>query len=210
MEALNKICGVAAPMPLINIDTDMILPKQYLKTINRSGLGKHLFEEIRFHPDSSEIADFILNKLAYRDAKILIAGDNFGCGSSREHAPWALNDFGIRCMISTSFADIFFNNCFKNGMLPITLPQAEVDVLMQDAERGANARMTVDLDAQTITASDGTEFAFDVDPTRRHNLLNGLDEIGLTLEKIEQIEAYEAAAETRFPWLHTPLPTNTR
>ncbi|MEO0567632.1 MAG: 3-isopropylmalate dehydratase small subunit [Pseudomonadota bacterium] len=203
MEIFETISGVAAPMPLVNIDTDMILPKQYLKTIKRSGLGIHLFEEIRFNPDGSEIEDFILNRPAYRQAKILIAGDNFGCGSSREHAPWAIKDFGIRCMISTSFADIFFNNCFKNGLLPITLPQAEVDFLMEDAQRGANAIMSVDLRENLITSSDGTKIEFEVDPTKRHNLLNGLDDIGLTLEKTDLIEAYEVKAQSQFPWMHS-------
>lgn len=191
-------------MPLINIDTDMILPKQYLKTIKRSGLGIHLFEEIRFHRDGREIEDFVLNRPAYRQAKILIAGDNFGCGSSREHAPWALKDFGIRCIISTSFADIFFNNCFKNGILPITLPQEQVDILMEDATRGANAVMTVDLEANQITSSDGAIIAFEVDPNRRHNLLNGLDEVGLTLANLDRIEAYEARAQAQYPWVHQP------
>ncbi|MEM0930772.1 MAG: 3-isopropylmalate dehydratase small subunit [Pseudomonadota bacterium] len=204
MEPFEKISGVAAPMPLINIDTDMILPKQYLKTIKRSGLGIHLFEEIRFHPDGREIEDFVLNRPAYRQAKILIAGDNFGCGSSREHAPWALKDFGIRCIISTSFADIFFNNCFKNGILPITLPQEQVDILMEDATRGANAVMTVDLEANQITSSDGTIIAFEVDPNRRHNLLHGLDEVGLTLANLDRIEAYEARAQAQYPWVHQP------
>ncbi|MFV0473080.1 MAG: 3-isopropylmalate dehydratase small subunit [Pikeienuella sp.] len=204
MEAIDKISGVAAPMPLINIDTDMILPKQYLKTIKRTGLGVHLFEEARYHPDGGEIADFILNRPAYRQAKILITGDNFGCGSSREHAPWAIRDFGIRCIISTSFADIFFNNCFKNGLLPITLPQAEVDFLMADAERGANAIMTVDLANNLISSSDGVKIAFEIEPFKRRCLLDGLDEIGLTFERLEQIEAYEAGAKERFPWLHTP------
>ncbi|MEM6389636.1 MAG: 3-isopropylmalate dehydratase small subunit [Pseudomonadota bacterium] len=204
MEPFEKISGVAAPMPLINIDTDMILPKQYLKTIKRSGLGIHLFEEIRFHPDGREIEDFVLNRPAYRQAKILIAGDNFGCGSSREHAPWALKDFGIRCIISTSFADIFFNNCFKNGILPITLPQEQVDILMEDATRGANAVMTVDLEANQITSSDGTIIAFEVDTNRRHNLLHGLDEVGLTLANLDRIEAYEARAQAQYPWVHQP------
>ncbi|MEM8538393.1 MAG: 3-isopropylmalate dehydratase small subunit [Pseudomonadota bacterium] len=203
MEAFDKITGVAAPLPLINIDTDMILPKQYLKTIKRAGLGIHLFEEIRFHPDGSEVDDFVLNRPAYRNAKILVVGDNFGCGSSREHAPWALKDFGIRVMISTSFADIFYNNCFKNGLLPITLPQEQVDLLMADAARGANATLTVDLAENLITTSDGAKIPFQIDANKRHNLLQGLDEIGLTLEKQDQIEAYEASAKAQFPWLYT-------
>ncbi|MEM9970538.1 MAG: 3-isopropylmalate dehydratase small subunit [Pseudomonadota bacterium] len=209
MEAFRQISGVAAPMPLINIDTDMILPKQYLKTIKRTGLGIHLFEEIRFNPDGSEIEDFVLNRPAYREAKILIAGDNFGCGSSREHAPWALRDFGIRCIISTSFADIFFNNCFKNGLLPITLPQEQVDRLMADAERGANAVVTVDLEERVVTTSDGIAIPFEVDPARRYNLLNGLDEIGITFENLDRIEAYEATSREQFPWLHTSRPNES-
>ncbi|MEM1371342.1 MAG: 3-isopropylmalate dehydratase small subunit [Pseudomonadota bacterium] len=203
MDKFEKIRGVAAPIPMINIDTDMLLPKQYLKTIKRSGLGRHLFEEIRFHPDGREIDDFVLNRPAYRDAKILVVGDNFGCGSSREHAPWALKDFGIRCMISTSFADIFFNNCFKNGLLPITLPQEQVDVLMADAERGANAIITVDLVDQIITSSDGIVIPFEIDPNRRRHLLEGLDEIGLTLEREAKIAAYEARSKELYPWLDT-------
>ncbi|MEM9232293.1 MAG: 3-isopropylmalate dehydratase small subunit [Pseudomonadota bacterium] len=201
MEKVSKISGVAAPMPLINIDTDMILPKQYLKTIQRSGLGVHLFEEVRYHPDGSEIEDFVLNRPAYRNAKILVAGDNFGCGSSREHAPWAIKDFGIRCIISTSFADIFFHNCFKNGILPITLPKEQVDLLMRDAERGANAVITIDLEANLITTSDGVEIPFDVEPFKRRCLLQGLDEIGMTLEKVGRIEAYEKCMLGRRPWL---------
>ena len=160
MDKFTTLTGVAAPMPLVNIDTDMIIPKQFLKTIKRSGLGANLFDEMRFTQDGGEIADFVLNQPAYRNAEILVAGDNFGCGSSREHAPWALLDFGIRCVISTSFADIFYNNCFKNGILPIVLPQEQVDILMEDARKGANARMTVDLEAQTVTTSDGQSFAF--------------------------------------------------
>ena len=185
MDKFTQLTGIAAPLPLINVDTDMIIPKQFLKTIKRSGLGANLFDEMRFDTDGNEIPDFVLNRPAYRDAQILVAGENFGCGSSsREHAPWALLDFGIRCVIAPSpIADIFFNNCFKNGILPIVLPQEQVDVLMKDAEKGANARMTIDLEAQTITASDGTVFAFDVDPFRKHCLLNGLDDIGLSLEK---------------------------
>ena len=200
MEKFTKLTGIAAPMPLVNIDTDMIIPKQFLKTIQRSGLGKNLFDEMRYDREGNEIADFVLNQPAYRSAEILVAGDNFGCGSSREHAPWALLDFGIRCVISTSFADIFFNNCFKNGILPIILPQAEVDVLMADARKGANARVTVDLEAQTVTTSDGQSFGFAVDPHRKHCLMNGLDDIGLTLEKAAAIDSFEAKVATLRPW----------
>ena len=200
MEKFTKLTGIAAPMPLVNIDTDMIIPKQFLKTIQRSGLGKNLFDEMRFDREGNEVADFVLNQPAYRSAEILVAGDNFGCGSSREHAPWALLDFGVRCVISTSFADIFFNNCFKNGILPIILPQAEVDVLMADARKGANARVTVDLEAQTVTTSDGQSFGFAVDPHRKHCLMNGLDDIGLTLEKAAAIDSFEAKAATLRPW----------
>ena len=182
MDKFTTLTGVAAPMPLVNIDTDMIIPKQFLKTIQRSGLGKNLFDEMRFTQDGKEIPDFVLNQPAYRSAQIIVAGDNFGCGSSREHAPWALLDFGIRCVISTSFADIFFNNCFKNGILPVVLPQDAVDHLMDDARKGANARISVDLDSQTVTASDGTTFKFEVDAFKKHCLMNGLDDIGLTLE----------------------------
>ncbi len=201
MEKFTTLTGVAAPMPLVNIDTDMIIPKQFLKTIKRTGLGKNLFDEMRYDSDGNEIRDFVLNQPAYRNAKILVAGDNFGCGSSREHAPWALADFGIRCVISTSFADIFFNNCFKNGILPIVLPQSEVDKLMDDAERGANAVMTVDLESQTITGPDGGTIHFDVEPFRKHCLLNGLDDIGLTLQKAAAIDAFEARYRGEAPWL---------
>ncbi len=200
MEKFTTLTGVAAPMPLVNIDTDMIIPKQYLKTIKRTGLGVHLFDEMRYTTEGEEEPGFVLNQPAYRDASILIAGDNFGCGSSREHAPWALLDFGIRCVVSTSFADIFYNNCFKNGILPVILPQDAVDHLMDDATKGSNARITVDLEAQTVTASDGRTFTFDIDPFKKHCLLNGLDDIGLTLEKVSAIDAYEAKAQTQFPW----------
>jgi 3-isopropylmalate/(R)-2-methylmalate dehydratase small subunit len=179
----------------------MIIPKQFLKTIKRSGLGVNLFDEMRYDDNGNEIPDFVLNKPAYREAEIIIAGDNFGCGSSREHAPWAIKDFGIKCVIAPSFADIFFNNCFKNGILPIVLPQEQVDVLMKDAEKGANARMEVDLEAQTITTSDGETFAFEVDAFRKHCLLNGLDDIGLTLEKKAAIDSYESAAAQARPWV---------
>ncbi|MGL4319929.1 MAG: 3-isopropylmalate dehydratase small subunit [Paracoccaceae bacterium] len=200
MQKFTTLTGIAAPMPLVNIDTDMIIPKQFLKTIARTGLGKNLFDEMRFTQDGAEISDFVLNQPAYRAAEILVAGDNFGCGSSREHAPWALLDFGIRCVISTSFADIFYNNCFKNGILPIVMPQDVVDVLMADAKRGANARMTVDLENQTVTTSDGQSFDFALDPFRKHCLMNGLDDIGLTMEKAASIDAYEAKAATIRPW----------
>ena len=201
MTPFTTLSGIAAPMPLVNIDTDMIIPKQYLKTIKRTGLGVALFDEMRYTPDGKEIADFVLNRPPYRDAQILVAGDNFGCGSSREHAPWALLDFGIRCVISTSFADIFFGNCFKNGILPIVLPEADRDACLRDAEKGGNARMTVDLAAQTITLSDGEVTAFDVDPFRKHCLLNGLDDIGLTLEKAAAITAFESATAQARPWV---------
>lgn len=201
MEKFTKLTGVAAPLPLINVDTDMIIPKQFLKTIKRSGLGKNLFDEMRYDADGNEIPDFVLNRPQYRKAQILIAGENFGCGSSREHAPWALLDFGIRCVIAPSFADIFYNNCFKNGILPIVMPPEQVEALMKDAEKGENARMTVDLEAQTVTTSDGEEFSFQVDPFRKHCLLEGLDDIGLTLEKVAAIDAYEARAAAERPWV---------
>ena len=200
MEKFTTLTGIAAPMPLVNIDTDMIIPKQFLKTIKRSGLGVNLFDEMRYNLDGSEIADFVLNQPAYRKSEIIIAGDNFGCGSSREHAPWALLDFGIRCVISTSFADIFYNNCFKNGILPIVMPQEVVDILMADAKRGANARQTVDLMAQTVTTSDGQVFPFTVDGHRKHCLINGLDDIGLTLEKVASIDSFEKQTATLRPW----------
>ncbi len=201
MEKFDKLTGIAAPMPLVNIDTDMIIPKVFLKTIKRSGLGVNLFDEMRYDRQGNEIEDFVLNKPAYREAKIIVAGDNFGCGSSREHAPWALADFGIRCVISTSFADIFYNNCFKNGILPIVLPQEDVDKLMDDAERGANAVVTVDLEAQEITGPDGGKVTFDLDPFKKHCLLNGLDDIGLTMEKAASIESFEAKASQERPWV---------
>ena len=200
MEKFDKLTGVAAPMPLVNIDTDMIIPKQFLKTIKRTGLGVNLFDEMRYDRDGNEIAEFVLNQPQYREATILVAGDNFGCGSSREHAPWALLDFGIRVVVSTSFADIFYNNCFKNGILPIVLPQEDVDKLMDDAERGANAKITVDLESQTITGPDGGTISFDVDPFRKHCLLNGLDDIGLTLEDAASIDAFEAKDAAARPW----------
>ena len=202
MEKFTTLTGIAAPMPLVNIDTDMIIPKQFLKTIKRTGLGANLFDEMRFDRDGNEIEDFVLNQPAYRKAEIIVAGDNFGCGSSREHAPWALLDFGIRCVVSTSFADIFYNNCFKNGILPVVLPKEQVDALMKDAEKGANARVTVDLEAQTITSSDGEVYAFELDAFKKHCLLNGLDDIGLTMESAAPaIEAYEAKAAQSRPWV---------
>ncbi|MDT0681090.1 3-isopropylmalate dehydratase small subunit [Roseicyclus sp. F158] len=201
MDKFTTLTGIAAPLPMMNVDTDMIIPKQFLKTIKRSGLGKNLFDEMRFDDDGHEIDSFVLNKPAYRDAEILVAGDNFGCGSSREHAPWALLDFGIRCVIAPSFADIFFNNCFKNGILPIALPQEQVDALMKDAEKGANARMTVDLEAQTVTTSDGEVFSFKVDSFKKHCLLNGLDDIALTFEKVAAIDAFEGTASQARPWV---------
>lgn len=201
MDKFTTLTGVAAPLDMINVDTDMIIPKQYLKTIRRTGLGKGLFAEMRYNEDGSENPDFILNKPACREAKILIAGDNFGCGSSREHAPWALLDFGIRCVVAPSFADIFYNNSFKNGILLITLPQAEVDKLMDDARRGANATLTVDLERQEIRGPDGGTIRFDIDPHRKHCLLNGLDDIGLTLEKSAAIATFEEKAAEARPWL---------
>jgi 3-isopropylmalate/(R)-2-methylmalate dehydratase small subunit len=201
MEPFNKLEGVAAPLNMINVDTDMIIPKQYLKTIHRTGLGKALFDEMRFNPDGSEKPDFVLNKPAYRHAKILVAGDNFGCGSSREHAPWALLDFGIRCVIATSFADIFYGNCFKNGILPIQLPQEEVDKLMDDAERGANAVISIDLEAQEIRGPDGGMIKFEVDAFRKQVLLNGWDDIALTLRDEPKISTFEKNQQTQTPWL---------
>ena len=201
MEKFTKVTGIAAPMPLVNIDTDMIIPKVFLKTIKRSGLGKNLFDEMRFDRDGKENPDFVLNKPQYRQAQILVAGDNFGCGSSREHAPWALLDFGIRAVISTSYADIFYNNCFKNGILPIVLPPEAVAVLMKDAEKGANARIEVDLENQTVTASDGEAFHFEIDAFKKHCLLNGLDDIGLTMEKAASIDTFEASAAAARPWV---------
>lgn len=200
MQKFTKLTGIAAPMALVNIDTDMIIPKQFLKTIARTGLGKNLFDEMRYNLDGSEIPEFVLNQPAYRHAEILIAGDNFGCGSSREHAPWALLDFGIRCVISTSFADIFYNNCFKNGILPIVMPQDVVDALMDDAKKGANARQTIDLEAQTVTTSDGRVFPFEVDSHRKHCLINGLDDIGLTMVKASAIDSFEKKAAALRPW----------
>jgi len=200
MEKFDMLTGVAAPLEIMNVDTDMIIPKQYLKTIARTGLGKGLFSEMRYREDGSENPDFVLNKPAYRNAKILIAGDNFGCGSSREHAPWALLDFGVRCVISTSFADIFYNNCFKNGILPIKVSPAELEKLMDDAERGANAVLTIDLEAQEIRGPDGGVIRFAIDSFRKRCLLEGLDDIGLTLQKADKISAYEGRAAAARPW----------
>lgn len=201
MDKFTKLTGVAAPLPIINVDTDMIIPKQFLKTIKRTGLGKNLFDEMRYTRDGAEVPDFVLNQPAWRGATILVAGANFGCGSSREHAPWALLDFGIRCVVATSFADIFYNNCFKNGILPIQLPQSDVDKLMDDARRGANATVTIDLEKQEITGPDGGLIRFEIDPFRKYCLLNGLDDIGLTLQKQDKIAAFEAQRQLGQPWL---------
>lgn len=201
MDKFTTLTGVAAPLPMTNIDTDAIIPKQYLKTVKRTGLSKGLFHEMRTDKDGNVTGDFVLDKPAYKDAKIIVAGDNFGCGSSREHAPWALLDAGIRCVISTSFADIFFNNCFKNGILPIRLPQETVDQLMGDAEKGANATLTVDLEAQTITRPNGETVSFEVEEFRKHCLLNGLDDIGLSLQKADDIESYESRMANDRPWM---------
>ena len=201
MDKFNQLTGVAAPLDMVNVDTDKIIPKQYLKTIKRTGLGAGLFAEMRFNDDGSENPDFVLNKPAYREAKILVAGDNFGCGSSREHAPWALLDFGIRCVISTSFADIFYNNCFKNGILPIRVTPEQLELLMDDAQRGANATLSIDLEAQTIRGPDGGTITFEIDSFRKHCMIEGLDDVGLTMVKKPSIDRYEAAAGTTRPWL---------
>ncbi len=201
MEKFTTLTGVAAPMPIVNVDTDMIIPKQFLKTIKRTGLGTALFHEMRTKEDGTENADFVLNQPSYRKAQILVAGDNFGCGSSREHAPWALLDYGIRCVISTSFADIFYNNCFKNGILPIVVSQEDLDKLMDDAGRGANATVTVDLEAQEIRGPDGGTVTFDIDPFRKHCLMNGLDDIGLTMEKAPSIDSFETKIAGAHPWV---------
>ncbi len=202
METFTTLHGVAAPMDMINIDTDQIIPKLHLRTIKRTGLGKVVFDELRFNLDGSEKPGFILNQEPYRNAKILIAGDNFGCGSSREHAPWALLDFGIRCIISTSFADIFYNNCFQNSILPITVTQEELDVLMTDAANRDNPAFTVDLEAMEITRPQGATIRFHLDAFRRECLLHGLDDIGLTLQKVDKIDAFEAAQRQQQPWLY--------
>ncbi|HTK12982.1 MAG TPA: 3-isopropylmalate dehydratase small subunit [Xanthobacteraceae bacterium] len=201
MDKFDHLDGVAAPLDIINVDTDMIIPKQYLKTIKRTGLGSGLFSELRYRDDGSENPDFVLNKPAYRKAKILVAGDNFGCGSSREHAPWALLDFGIRCVISTSFGDIFYNNSFKNGILPIRVTQEQLDKLFDDAERGANATLSIDLESQEIRGPDGGVIHFDIDPHRKHCLLNGLDDIGLTMVKEDKIESFEKKMAAERAWL---------
>jgi 3-isopropylmalate/(R)-2-methylmalate dehydratase small subunit len=210
MEKFTRLTGVAAPLPMVNVDTDMVIPKNYLKVTERTGLGKHLFAEMRFNADGSERPDFVLNRPAWRQAEILIAFENFGCGSSREHAPWALRDFGIRCVIAPSFADIFFNNCFKNGILPLVLPKAVCVELIDDAERGANATLTIDLEAQALTRPDGERIAFEVEPSRRGRLLEGLDEIGATVAKARRIDAFEAKLRQSQPWramaLGEPLP----
>ncbi|NWH09543.1 MAG: 3-isopropylmalate dehydratase small subunit [Alphaproteobacteria bacterium] len=201
MDKFTRLTGVAAPLPMINVDTDMIIPKQFLKTIQRTGLGKNLFDEMRYTQAGEEIPGFVLNKPAYRKAQILIAGANFGCGSSREHAPWALLDFGIRCIIAPSFADIFYNNCFKNGILPIVLPQAEIDKLLDDASRGSNAVITVDLPNQEISGPDGGSIRFDIEPFRKQCLLNGWDDIGLTMRHGGAIDAFEEGRKLAQPWL---------
>src|SRR6476660_3987664 len=201
MQPFKKLSGVAAPLNMINVDTDMIIPKQFLKTIKRTGLDSALFHEMRTRPDGSENPDFVLNKPAYKKAQILIAGANFGCGSSREHAAWSLLDFGIKCVISTSFADIFYNNCFKNGILPITVSAEDLKKLHDDAGRGANATLTVDLEKQEIRGPDGGVVRFEIDPFRKHCLLNGLDDIGLTLEKAEAIDRFEKDMAESRPWL---------
>ncbi len=201
MDRFAQHSGVAAPLNMINIDTDKVIPKQFLKTIKRTGLGKHLFNEMRYKSDGSENPDFVLNKAAYRQASIIVAGDNFGCGSSREHAPWALMDYGIKCVISTSFADIFFYNCFKNGLLPVIVSQEQLDQLMQDAENGANSILEINLESQEITRPNGDKISFEVDPFRKHCLLNGLDDIGLTMEKETSIDNFEKQRSLEQPWL---------
>ena len=202
MQPFTSLTGVAAPMKITNVDTDMIIPKQYLKTIARTGLGKGLFSEMRYREDGAENPDFVLNKPVWRGASILIAGDNFGCGSSREHAPWALMDYGITCVISSSFADIFYNNCFKNGILPIKVPKEIIDKLMDDASRGSNAVIEIDLEKQEIKGPDGGTVHFDIDPFRKRCLLEGLDDIGLTMEKKSEIDAFEKKQKDSQPWLH--------
>ncbi|MGL4406646.1 MAG: 3-isopropylmalate dehydratase small subunit [Notoacmeibacter sp.] len=201
MKKFTTLTGVAAPLPIINIDTDMIIPKDYLKTIKRTGLGKGLFAEMRYNDDGSNNPDFVLNKAAWKDASILVAGDNFGCGSSREHAPWALIDYGISCVISTSFADIFYNNCFNNGILPIVVSESDLEKLLDDASRGSNATLTIDLEAQTIKGPDGGTIVFEIDPARKHKMLNGLDDIGLTMERGKQISGFENSVAATRPWI---------
>jgi 3-isopropylmalate/(R)-2-methylmalate dehydratase small subunit len=201
MDKFTELTGVAAPLPMINVDTDKIIPKQFLKTIQRTGLGKHLFQEMRYDAGGNENPEFVLNRPAYRNAKILVTGPNFGCGSSREHAPWALMDFGIKCVIAESFADIFYNNCFKNGILPIALPKADIDKLLDDASRGANATITVNLETQEIRGPDGGVIHFEIDPFRKKCLVEGLDDIGLTLKKQDRIGEYEAKRDAARPWI---------
>ena len=201
MQKFNTLKSIPAYLPIVNIDTDMIIPKQFLKTIKRSGLGANLFDEMRFDQDGNEIADFVLNKKAYRNAEIIVAGENFGCGSSREHAPWALLDFGIKCVISTSYADIFYNNCFKNGILPIVLKPEEVELLMEDSKNGENARISIDLERQIVQSSEGVEFSFEIDEFKKHCLLNGLDDIGLTMEKASSIDEFEEKYQRQMPWV---------
>ena len=201
MDKFTTLTAVAAPLDMINVDTDMIIPKDYLKTIKRTGLGKGLFAELRYKDDGSDDPDFVLNKPAYKNAQILVAGDNFGCGSSREHAPWALLDYGIRCVISTEFGDIFYNNAFKNGMLPIKVSKEDLAKLMDDATRGANATLSVDLENQTIQGPDGGTIHFEVDAFKKHCLLNGLDEVGLTMEKADRIATYESKVAAERPWV---------
>jgi len=201
MKKFEKLTAVAAPLPLINVDTDMIIPARFLKTIKRTGLGKSLFYTLRFDENGEERPEFVLNKTAYKNTKILIAGDNFGCGSSREHAPWALDDYGIRCVMASSFGDIFYNNSFKNGILPIKLPQEDIDNLMEGADRGANATVTVDLDAQEIIGPDGNVIKFEIDAFKKHCLLYGLDDIGLTMEKEDKIQAFETKQKNIQPWI---------
>ena len=202
MDKFTTLTAVAAPLPMINVDTDMIIPKQFLKTVERTGLAKGLFFELRQTPDGTPVPEFFMNQPQYKGAQILVAGDNFGCGSSREHAPWALLDYGIRCVIATSFADIFYNNCFQNGILPIKLPQEDVDKLMDDAKRGQNARVTVDLQNQEIKGPDGGTIKFEIDAHKKHCLLNGLDNIGLTLEKKSKIDSFESRQHGTQPWLY--------
>ena len=201
MDKFTTVSSVAAPLPLINIDTDMIIPKQFLKTIKRSGLGKNLFDEMRYNQSGDEIDDFVLNQEKYKNTNILVAGDNFGCGSSREHAPWALLDFGIKVIISTSFADIFFNNCFKNGILPIILPKKERDLLIDDAHKGSNSVLTINLENQEITRPDGSIIKFEVDKFKKKCLLDGLDDIELTMKKFEKIKSFENSYFQKFPWI---------
>jgi 3-isopropylmalate/(R)-2-methylmalate dehydratase small subunit len=201
MEKFTKLTGTAAPLPMMNVDTDKIIPKQFLRTIKRTGLSEGLFYELRFDEAGQPKAGFVLDQPAYKDTKILVAGENFGCGSSREHAPWAILDAGIRCIIAPSFGDIFYNNCFKNGILPIQLPKEQVDLLMDDAGRGANAVVSIDLEKQEITGPDGGTIHFDIDPFQKHCLLNGLDDIGQTLNKVGAIDDYEAGQKHQQPWL---------